>query len=146
MKIMASRIDEFRVRRQLSAILGSFAFRYTPRLSEFLKFVVTESLAGRQSQIKEYSIAVNVYKRKTNFDPKLDATVRVEGLKLRTRLKRFYDSEPSLADVVICIPKGRYVPEFAETKRRSSLTSDQIGDVCATGEFGLWQRTREGVD
>jgi TolB-like protein len=100
------------VRRQLERIVSSGAFRSAERLRTFLRFVVEETLAGRQGEIKEYSIALAVCARPASFDPKADPIVRVDGARLRSRLLTYYEAEGLHDDVLIELPKGAYVPSF----------------------------------
>src|SRR5207245_161278 len=90
----------------------------------FLQFAVAQTLAGAQDSIKETVIALEVFDRKSDFDPKIDAIVRVEATKLRTRLTEFYDREGLTAPVLIEIPKGTYVPRF--TLRPEALQSASV--------------------
>ena len=100
------------VRAQLARVLAAAEFKRAPRLGEFLAFVVSESLAGRVGTIKEYSIGVSVYRKGPSYDPRLDATVRVEARKLRIRLNAYYDDGGRDDALCISIPKGSYVPRF----------------------------------
>lgn len=48
-------------------------------LSNFLRYIVTETLDQRQQHIKEYSIAVNALSRPSHFNPHDDAMVRIHA-------------------------------------------------------------------
>jgi Tol biopolymer transport system component len=100
------------VRTQLRKIVTSERFAKAERLSHFLRLVVEETLSERGDQIKEYFIGTEVYSRPKDYDPRTDATVRVEAAKLRKRLGDYYDNEGRDDTVVIRIPKGHYRPEF----------------------------------
>src|SRR5689334_20343633 len=102
------------VRTQLSRITASRGFAKSERLTRFLHLVIDETLAGRGDQIKEYLIGTQVYARPEDYDPRTDATVRVEASKLRKRLEAYYESEGCDDDIVISIPKGGYRPDFTE--------------------------------
>jgi hypothetical protein len=78
------------IRGHLERVLSTRGFNRAPQLGLFLRFIVEETLAGRGAQLKEYTIATDVYRRNPNFDPRLDATIRVEALKLRSRLEEYY--------------------------------------------------------
>jgi Tol biopolymer transport system component len=97
---------------QLERILARPEFEGAERLSNFLRFIVTESLAGRGDQIKEYVIGTEVYRKPASYEPKTDATVRVEASKLRARLVAYYETEGKNAPILIEVPKGAYVPVF----------------------------------
>jgi tetratricopeptide (TPR) repeat protein len=107
---------EDEIRRQLQLILTSSPFRRSERLQSFLSFIVEETLAGRGAQIKEYSIALSVFRRGESYDPKSDALVRVEARRLRERLREYYAGEGAAAAVVIDLPRGSYRAAFSRRK------------------------------
>jgi hypothetical protein len=124
------------IRAQLGRVLASSAFDQADRASAFLRFIVTTSLEGRASEIKESVIAVEALGRTTSFDPKSDPIVRVEAGRLRTRLKAYYDAEGSQDPILITLPKGGYIPEFAirtppggAYKRTESVCADRGRNV-----------------
>jgi hypothetical protein len=101
------------VARELEQILRSNRFSNAPRTSRFLTFLVQEKLAGRLDRIKESIIGVEVFAKHPGYDLKLDATVRTEAIKLRSRLRDYYATEGRTDRVVISVPKGGYVPVFS---------------------------------
>ena len=100
------------IRVQLERILDSAEFRASDKQRKFLSFVVDETLEGRASQLKGYTIAVTVYGRTEKFDPQVDPIVRVEAGRLRRALEHFYLTAGKKDPVRIHIPKGSYVPTF----------------------------------
>lgn len=111
------------IRSQLGRILSSKTFAQADRARAFLTFVVTASLEGRAGEIKEFVIAVEALGRSTSFDPKSDPIVRVEAGRLRNRLKMYYDAEGAQDAILITLPKGGYVPEFANTTQTAWHTA-----------------------
>lgn len=103
-------IEECRV--QLARILNSAEFDATDRERRFLRYVVDETLVGRSSRIKAYSIAVEVFGRDASFDPQSDPIVRVEAGHLRRAIERYYLTAGQTDPILITIPKGGYVPNF----------------------------------
>jgi TolB-like protein len=101
------------IRSQVARIVTSATFANARRSQRFLEFTVEQTLAGAQDSVKETVIAIEVFDRKADFDPRIDAIVRVEATKLRVRLSEYYSSEGVSAPVVIEIPKGTYVPKFS---------------------------------
>ncbi len=81
------------------------------RSQDFLRYVVEGSLAG--STPKEYAIALDVFERGADYDPAVDATVRVEAGRLRSRLREYYETEGKFDPVCISIPKGSYAAVFS---------------------------------
>ena len=100
------------IRDQLERILQSAEFRGSDKQRKFLSFVVDETLEGRASQLKGYTIAVAVYGRTESFDPQVDPIVRVEAGRLRRALEHYYLTAGKNDPVRIKIPKGGYVPTF----------------------------------
>ncbi len=100
------------VRQQLGKILGSRRFSRTARHQQFLRFVVEETLEGRSAEIKETSVAIQVFGRKSTYDPAVDSIVRVEARNVRNRLREYYLEEGQDDEVVIELPVGGYVPVF----------------------------------
>jgi TolB-like protein len=100
------------MRQVLQRVLESPDFARNERLSRFLRFVVERSLEGRGSELKESVIAIEVFGRKPDYDPKLDSIVRTEAGRLRARLAKYYGREGSGDAIVIDLPKGGYTPVF----------------------------------
>jgi TolB-like protein len=104
------------VTAELAKILGSRCFEQAGRSSEFLRYVVEQTLAGAADRLKGYAIAVEVFKRPPDFDAQSDPLVRVEAGRLRRRLTEYYAAEGSDDAVRIELPRGGYAPEFARVK------------------------------
>jgi adenylate cyclase len=101
------------VREELGRVLSSTEFGRSERLSRLLRFLVDRHLEGRESELKESTIAVEVFGRRPDYDPKQDSTVRTEASRLRARLSKYYAGEGSRDPLVIELPKGGYIPAFA---------------------------------
>jgi len=66
----------------LSRILATEAFRRSPSLGRFLKYLVNQALAGWPGKApKEYRLGVDVFDRGDDFDPSDDNIVRVQARK-----------------------------------------------------------------
>jgi hypothetical protein len=102
------------VRPAVERIVASSLFSESPRLSCFLRYLVEETLAGRSDRIKEYNIGVDVYGRPPDYDPKIDAIVRVEAGRLRSKLAKYYAAEGGSDPVLIELPRGTYVPVLSQ--------------------------------
>ena len=102
------------VRTCLEKILLSAPFAQSERLQRFLKFVVTETLAGHADRLKGYTIGVEVFDRDPSFDSAIDPIVRVEAARLRAKLREYYDREGRDDPVRLDLPKGRYAVRFEE--------------------------------
>jgi hypothetical protein len=58
--------------------------------------------------VKEYQIATELFKRPQDFDPRMDATVRVQTGRLRSKLAEYYGGLGAKDPWIIEIPKGAY--------------------------------------
>jgi TolB-like protein/Flp pilus assembly protein TadD len=113
---------------QLARILRSETFQQADRLKCFLTFIVTEAIAGRQAELKEYVIGVQVFRKEDTFDPRTDPIVRVQARRLRAKLVRYYREEGSTDPVTIDLPKGGYAPVF-RPREAPVLLRRSIGTV-----------------
>src|SRR5271165_2474334 len=100
------------IKAELQRILSSPTFRNAPRHSEFLRFVVGKALAGEAETVKEYLIGLEVFHRRSDYDPATDPIVRAEARRLRARLAEYYKTLGEHNQVRISLPKGAYVPLF----------------------------------
>ena len=98
------------IRQALERVLSSSGFARNERLSGFLRFLVERHLEGRDSELKESVIAHEVFGREADYDPKLDAIVRTEAVRLRARLEKYYQTDGSQDPWIIDLPKGGYRP------------------------------------
>ncbi len=98
------------VREELTRVLSSSGFARNERLSRFLRFLVERHLDGRDEEIKESLIGIEVFGRRPDYDPKLDSIVRTEAARLRARLLEYYADPGSRNRVTIEVPKGGYRP------------------------------------
>ena len=91
-------------------MLENKLFARSEQLSRLLRFLVERHLEGRDQEIKESVIGVEVFGRDPDYNPKFDPIVRTEARRLRARLNEYYESEGKDDAVRIDLPKGGYVP------------------------------------
>jgi Tol biopolymer transport system component len=96
----------------LEAVLASKVFAGAARQQRLLRHLVERHLQDRASELKEYTLGVEVFDRGADFDPRLDPIVRVEASRLRARLVKYYESAGAESDLRIELPRGAYVPSF----------------------------------
>jgi hypothetical protein len=82
------------------------------RLVQLLTYVVSSTLRGDATHLKETTIGVAVFGRSPDYDPKADTIVRSQAWRLRSKLKKYYATEGSNDHIVVEIPIGHYVPIF----------------------------------
>ncbi|WP_172292873.1 hypothetical protein [Pseudoruegeria sp. HB172150] len=114
------------VRAELASILSSALLQKSERRRNFLKFIVEETLDGRSSRLKGFTIATEVFNRDASFDGKLDPAVRLEARRLRRDLDSYYFGEGRHDPVRISIPKGTYVPCFEWHERPAPVVTKPV--------------------
>ena len=100
------------IENQTARILASPVFSKSERMSRFLQFIVQRALDGRSEDLKEYSIALEVFDKEESFDPRIDPTVRSEARRLRSKLAEYYETAQDDDKIQIDLPKGAYAPVF----------------------------------
>ena len=118
---------------QLEKVLHSRTLQNSENLKAFLRFVVEKTLADEHVQLKEYTIATEVFGRRSDYDPRIDSVVRVQAGRLRTKLQEYYNAEGKNDQIIIDLPKGHYHPVFscphvesAKEISASALTADGV--------------------
>jgi TolB-like protein/Tfp pilus assembly protein PilF len=137
------------IRDELARVLASAAFVRNERQSHFLRFLVERHLQGRDAELKETVVAMEVFGRQADYDPKVDAIVRTEAIRLRARLSRYYAAVGRDDRVVIELPKGGYRPvaRWREPRQPSVTTRPRwywlaLGAASIVAITAAWRLTR----
>ena len=109
---------------ELDHVLSSDLFSRSNVLSNFLKFIVEETLEGNTDGLKEYTIAVSALGKPDDFNPQIDAIVRIHAGRLRRLLNEYYMNSGITDTIKIELVKGSYVPVF-----RPHLISKPNADI-----------------
>ncbi|MBV9085090.1 MAG: hypothetical protein JOZ62_20630 [Acidobacteriaceae bacterium] len=114
----------------MARIVNSASFVSSARLCRFLTHIVNRTLDGDPDSLKEFSVAMEVFDRSSDYDPNIDAIVRVQARRLRAKLKAYYEEGPGGSDsVLIALRPGSYVPIFRWLDSRPTLP--QASEVTA---------------
>ena len=106
-------VPDAAIREQLARLLASPQLVHSHSLARLLQFVVDETLEGRDAQLKEVRLGLEVFNRPSHsYDSAIDPIVRVQMGRLRTRLRNYYDTDGANDPVAIDIARGGYVPSF----------------------------------
>src|SRR3954470_900137 len=89
-------------------------------LKNFLQYVVEESLQGNSNILKEYTIAINVLHKPSDFNTQENGIVRIHAARLRRILDVYYKSHGIIDFIRISIPKGTYIPMFTRNSHDHS--------------------------
>ena len=135
------------IRKQLERLLADARFVRSERLSRFLRYTVEKTLAGEGDDLKEYTIAVEVYGKSESYDPSVNSLVRVEVGRLRNKLLDYYTTTGRDQPVRIEFVRGKYAPVFTlqSTPRDPEVNASPIiQGVMQPPEFPEWPRTAAG--
>jgi len=147
---MTSKIDVSFAAKQseLNAVLESREFLRSPALARLLKYLCEKTFQGKIHEIKEFSIATEVFGKDQNFGERRDSLVRVEVSRLRRRLQHYYETEGSDHALRIVIKAGAYRPEFErvsdkmEPDSRVAIHSPKlvgsVGTATTNRNFRTW--------
>lgn len=139
-------VEDAEVDSQLRRILESPAFAASARSAQFLQFCVERSRQGQTSQLKETTIAVEVFNRPADYDPKSDSIVRVHARRVRDKLDLYYRTFGANDPIRIDLPKGGYIPLIAlvPCNRESPFAEGESAGLTEASErrFPLPQQSR----
>jgi hypothetical protein len=134
--------------------VASRHFARSPLLSNFLLYIVAETIQGRSEQISEHEIGVNVFDRPLHYRTLEDNIVRTYARQLRRRLSDYFQQEGSCECLHIEIPLGGYIPLFVTSRQEQphvvgsneSPTQDHSHQTAAVPEplesTAGWSRSR----
>jgi hypothetical protein len=91
-------------------ILDSEGLRRSGRLRELLTYLLKRASLAPDIPIREHDIGSEVYGRRPDYDTSHDTIVRVQITQLRKKLERYYETEGAQDELILTIPRGRYLP------------------------------------
>ncbi len=98
--------------RQVDRVVGSDLLHGSESLCKLLRYLAEHCIDHPGAAVKEYQIATELFKRPPDFDPRLDATVRVQTGRLRSKLAEYYAGAGKNDPWILEIPKGAYSLAF----------------------------------
>jgi len=108
---------------QVDRLMNSHVLHGSESLCKMLQYLAHHALDHPGVSIKEYQIATEVFGRHTDFDPHVDATIRVQAGRLRTKLTEYYSTLGSEDPIVVELPKGTHALSFHRSASRPSIKS-----------------------
>jgi hypothetical protein len=119
-------------RALLDRILASSTFKRSPRLREFLTYVVNRTLSGEGDNLNEYQIGLAVFQRPADYSPSEDNIVRGHARQLRIKLDEYFSTAGKGEPVLLEIPKGSYIPVFHSRPEAAGHNADRPGFAAYT--------------
>ena len=92
------------INRLFSQVIESETFRAAPVMRTLLVYLWEH----QGESVSEYAIAIDALGRQSDFDPKVDANVRVQVGRLRAKLKEGYEGELKSFPLQLSIPLGSH--------------------------------------
>lgn len=115
------------VRSQLERILSDGRFAASKRYPQLLRYIVEETLADNEENLKERTIGVEVFHRSPDYDTNLDPVVRLCAAEVRKRLALYYQFPAHGGELRIDLNPGSYVPVFSQpSSEASSIIVDTL--------------------
>jgi hypothetical protein len=102
------------VRSQLERIVSDGRFAASKRYPCLLRYIVEQTLAESEDDLKERTLGVEVFHRPPDYDTNLDPVVRLCAAEVRKRLAQYYQSPAHGGELRIDLNPGSYVPVFSE--------------------------------
>ena len=118
--------------RQVDRLIESHTLHGSESLCKLLRYLAVHALEHPGVPLKEYQIATEVFARRSDFDPQLDSTIRVQAGRLRSKLNDYYASEGADDSVIVELPKGTYVVQFHPRHQGNGRTA--VGEEAMSRE------------
>ncbi|WP_446743641.1 hypothetical protein [Silvibacterium acidisoli] len=95
-------------------------------MSRLLLYVCRMHIAGRDEEINEQRIGIEVFRRKPSFDSGADSIVRSHATRLRQRLDVYFKTEGKAEPFRIDIPRGGYIPRFYREELQPAPPAEEV--------------------
>ncbi len=116
-------LDKEKIIVQVDKIINSQKFNRSKTLCKFLQFIVSETLNGKENQLKEYTIGIKVLNKNVTYSPQEDPSIRIHANRLRKFLVEYYEEDGRGDEIIISIPRGAYVPSFVINNSDSKIAN-----------------------
>jgi len=113
------------IEAELERLLKQKRFAGAAQMSAFLRYIVTETLAGNGDRIKAYTVGVDALGKPETFDAQNDPSVRVLALRLRKSLTASYEQDHGVHRARIVLTVGTYVPQFFKAEQAYATSAEQ---------------------
>ena len=135
----STKIETPAFHEELQRVLASDSFRSAEALRRLLAYLADAHLLGTDRHIKEYTIGRDVMAKPEDYDPRVDASVRVQVGKLRQRLERYYATEAPGSPYVLTLPKGHFALAFEAVMAPIALELTLVPEVPVVPASNGWK-------
>jgi hypothetical protein len=117
------------VRSQLEKIVSDARFTASKRYPYLFRYIVEQTLAGNEDDLKERTLGIEVFHRPPDYDTNADPVVRLCAAEVRKRLAQYYQSPAHAGELRIDLNPGSYVPVFSQSAVDAPVVERIPGDV-----------------
>jgi hypothetical protein len=125
------------VLEELERVLKSETLRHSQQHRSLLSYMVQKSIEQRAEDLKEYIVGIDALGKPESYNPRRDATVRIQVGRLRARLTEYYLSEGAQDPIVFDVPKGGFKVLFL--KRNEPLAAGDLPEVAPPVASKSWR-------
>jgi hypothetical protein len=100
------------IEQQLERLVSNSYFSHSRRFPTFLRYVVSETLAGNTEQLKERTLGIEIFGKDADYDTSTEPIVRVTAAEIRKRIAQYYQDAGHEQEMRLSLPPGSYVPHF----------------------------------
>jgi hypothetical protein len=122
------------VRSQLEKIVSDPRFAASKRYPSLLRYIVEQTLAENEDELKERTLGVSVFHRAPDYDTNLDPVVRLCAGEVRKRLAQYYQSPAHEGELRIDLNPGSYVPIFSPASLDVSTLQGVPANISSTSK------------
>ncbi|MGC2635849.1 MAG: hypothetical protein WA294_01635 [Acidobacteriaceae bacterium] len=134
------------VRSQLEKIVSDVLFAASKRYPCLLRYIVEQTLADNEDNLKERTLGVAVFHRAPDYDTNLDPVVRLCAGEVRKRLAQYYQSAAHRDELRIELNAGSYVPVFSQPGTDAPALEVVPANVLSEPDPVIQPRTTRRID
>jgi hypothetical protein len=124
------------IQEQLERLLSSPYFSHSRRFPSFMRYVIEQTVAGREDALKERTLGVEIFGRRADYDTASDPIVRVTAAEIRKRIAQYYQEPGHENELRISLPSGSYIPQFSTLSTGKEEVPPQIAPVAGAESPG----------
>jgi len=113
---------------ELERVLKSKTLRQSQQHRVLLSYMVQKSIEHRSEELKEYSVGIDALGKPESYNPRRDATVRIQVGRLRARLTEYYSGEGALDPIIFDVPKGGFKVLFLKRDEPPSSVEPPVSE------------------
>jgi hypothetical protein len=117
------------VHSQLEKIVSDGRFAASKRYPQLLRYIVEQTLAENEDNLKERTLGIEVFHRPPDYDTNLDPVVRLCAAEVRKRLALYYQSPENGGELRIELNPGSYIPVFSQPAPDAPALQEIQADV-----------------